>query len=519
MADENVPKEKVAGNPVPLLKAQGITKEFPGVKALDNVQFELLGGEVHALVGENGAGKSTLIKAIGGIHKPDAGTIAINGKEMVFSGPVDSQNAGVSVIHQEFNLMPDLTVAQNIFFGREPRTAGKIDDKKMNQDTQALLDRLKLKFSPRIKVAKLTVAAQQMVEIAKALSLNAKILIMDEPTAALTDSEVDTLFNVVADFVTPETGVIYVSHRMDEIKRISNRITVFRDGQYVHTGDAQKMDISEIIAKMVGRTIATDLRPEPKTLDDNDLVLQVKNLSTKTLLKDVNFNLRRGEILGFAGLMGSGRTEAARALVGADPKTTGEIIIEGKQVSIKSPADAVQKGIGYLSEDRKRYGLLLDNTLTNNVSIASYKIWSGFGGWIKDRQASQVTSNFMGKLRVKTPSIRQRAKNLSGGNQQKVVLAKWLARDCDILIFDEPTRGIDVGAKEEIYNLLNSLVEQGKSLIVISSEIPEVLRVADRICVMCDGRITGELENKDATQENIMELATQFHALVAEEAK
>lgn len=515
-ADKKSPNRSVA-KPL-LLEASGITKEFPGVKALDNVQLHLHGGEVHALVGENGAGKSTLIKVIAGIHKPDTGSVKINGEEVVFSGPLDAQLKGVSVIHQELNLVPDLTVAQNIFFGREPRKGGKIDDNAMLRDTQKLLDRLKLNISPRVKVSKLTVASQQMVEIAKALSFNSKILIMDEPTAALTDSEVETLFSVIRDFVKEDTAIVYVSHRMDEIKRITDRITVFRDGQYISTGYTKDLEISDIITQMVGREIATDIRPEPKDLDDSDVVLKVENMSTLSLLKNVSFELRRGEILGFAGLMGAGRTETARALVGADVVTSGTITVNGKKRRIKSPADAVQAGIGYLSEDRKRYGLLLDNPLTKNVALASYKMWSNMWGVIFDKQAAKITEDYREKLNIKTPSVWQRAKNLSGGNQQKVVLAKWLARDCDILIFDEPTRGIDVGAKDEIYKLLDELVAAGKSLIVVSSEIPEVLRVSDRICVMCDGRITGVLDNKEATQENIMELATQFHALVSEEA-
>ncbi|MDO5747868.1 MAG: sugar ABC transporter ATP-binding protein [Actinomycetaceae bacterium] len=518
MVDSVVPEPNTPSANVPLLEAKGITKEFPGVIALDDVQFELRGGEVHALVGENGAGKSTLIKVIAGIHQPNKGTVKINGEAVHFDGPLDAQKHGVSVIHQELNLMPDLTVAQNIFFGREPIKGGQIDDRKMNQETQKLLDRLKIGISPRIKVAKLTVASQQMVEIAKALSLNAKILIMDEPTAALTDSEVETLFSVIDDFISPDTAIIYVSHRMNEIKRISDRITVFRDGKYVSTGDAADLEISDIIAQMVGREIDTDIRPAAKVLSDDDIVLEVKDMCSKTLLRNVSFKLRKGEILGFAGLMGAGRTETARCLVGADPITSGTITIDGQTRKVRSPADAVDAGIGYLSEDRKRYGLLLDNPITKNVGLASYKLWSNFTGWIFDKQTADITEEYRKKLSIKTPSVWQLAKNLSGGNQQKVVLAKWLARDCDILIFDEPTRGIDVGAKDEIYNLIDELVAAGKSLIVISSEIPEVLRVSDRICVMCDGRITGVLENEEATQENIMELATQFHSLVAEEA-
>ncbi|MFC7581514.1 sugar ABC transporter ATP-binding protein [Schaalia naturae] len=492
----------------PLIEAWGISKKFPGVLALDDVRFRLLPGEVHALVGENGAGKSTLMKILGGIHQPDAGVIKVGGQATTMSGPLDAQNKGISVIHQELNLMPDLTVAENIFFGREPwvGTRFTLSDRRLYAQTRELLDRVGLDLDPTAKVGNLTVAMQQMVEIAKALSFDSKVLIMDEPTAALTDREVEALFEVIHDFVSPTTGVVYISHRMEEIKRISDTITVMRDGRWISTGPAAEHSIDDIIAKMVGRHLVSNVRPEPLA-PDRDIVLRVSGLSTKELVRDVSFELHRGEILGFSGLVGAGRTEVARAVIGADPTTAGEIEVFGKKVQIKSPEDAVRHSIAYLSEDRKRYGLLLDKDLVENVALPSYRLWSR-GTVVDDSKAQGTAETYIGRLRVRTPGLSQLAKNLSGGNQQKVVLSKWLARDCDILIFDEPTRGIDVGAKDEIYDLLDQLVDEGKSIIVISSEIPEILRVAQRIVVMCEGRVAGVVDNADATQESIMALAT-----------
>ncbi|CAM2805408.1 sugar ABC transporter ATP-binding protein [Actinomyces slackii] len=492
----------------PLLQAEGITKRFPGVLALDGVQFTLRPGEVHSLVGENGAGKSTLMKVLGGIHQPDDGIIRLAGEETTISGPLDAQAKGISIIHQELNLMPDLTVAQNIFFGREQYNGIRfnLSPSKMRQATDELLERVGLHLDPDAKVGDLTVATQQMVEIAKALSFDAKILIMDEPTAALTDRETEALFAVMEDFVKEDTAIVYISHRMNEIKRVSDTITVMRDGQWIATSPAQDLSIDDIIEQMVGRRIESNLRPEPLE-GERETVLRVEGLSTKDLLKGVSFDLRRGEILGFAGLVGAGRTETARALIGADPHTSGRIEVEGKEVRIATPEQAVKHSIAYLSEDRKRYGLLLDKDLVENTALPSYRTWSR-GIIVDDSKAASTTETYVGRLRVKTPSIQQLARNLSGGNQQKVVIGKWLARDCDILIFDEPTRGIDVGAKDEIYDLLNALAAQGKSIIVISSEIPEVLRLAHRIVVMWEGRVTGTLMNEEATQNSIMALAT-----------
>jgi ribose transport system ATP-binding protein len=493
----------------PLLEARAISKIFPGVKALQNVDFTVWPGEVHALVGENGAGQSTLMKVLSGLYQPDGGEIVLRGERIHLPNPLSAHHRGISVIHQEFFLMNALTVAQNIFIGREPKALGGLlnDDRALNRQASELLDRLGVDIDPRVQVGRLTVAAQQMVEIAKALSFNSSVLIMDEPTASLTGAEVDTLFRIIRDFVTDQTAVVYISHRMEEIKQISDRITVLRDGELVDSRPSADLSIREVIQLMVGRTIAADVRPEPRAATDT--VLEVENLSTESLLRSVSFHLERGEILGFAGLMGAGRTETARALVGADPKTTGQVSINGRSVRITTPADAVAKGIGYLSEDRKRFGLILAQDVSRNVSLSSLSKFERFG-LLNDSKMQEVAEKFRRLLAIKTPSVHQRLRNLSGGNQQKVVLAKWLERDCDILIFDEPTRGIDVGAKQEIYDLLRRLVGDGKSIIMISSEMEEVLRLSDRIVVMCNGRITGVLDNAEATQENIMELATQF---------
>ncbi|NKQ51370.1 sugar ABC transporter ATP-binding protein [Amycolatopsis sp. K13G38] len=492
----------------PLLEVEGVDKSFPGVRALHDMRLDLSSGEVLALVGENGAGKSTLMKLLSGIHKADAGHFRLGGKPYEPTNPRHALELGISIIHQEFNLVPHLTVAQNIFIGREPRR-GKVllDERKLNAEATTLLEKLGLPLDPRAVVGELTVANQQMVEIAKALSYEPRVLIMDEPTAALNDAEVDTLHELIRRFVRPGTGVIYISHRMEEIKRIADRVTVIRDGEYIDTLDVATASTPEIIALMVGRAINTDARPQG-VRDDRDVVLSVAGLGTKDLLTDVSFDLRKGEILGFAGLMGAGRTEVARALVGADKIATGTITVHGKRVRISTPADAARLGIGYLSEDRKRYGLLLDADVKANIALSALREQFTKGGFVRDRALRTKVGEYVGTLRIKTPSLDQTTKNLSGGNQQKVVIAKWLAKDCDVLIFDEPTRGIDVGAKEEIYQLLNELAAQGKAIIMISSELPEILRMSHRVVVMSEGRVTGVLNAAEATQENIMHFAT-----------
>lgn len=493
----------------PLLSLEGVSKGFPGVQALADMHLQVYPGEVLALVGENGAGKSTLMKLLSGIYTPDSGTFQLDGQPYRPTDPKQAEELGIGIIHQEFHLMPDLTVAQNIFIGREPRRVGIFtDDRALNQQTAELLERLGLDLDPRSIVGTLTVAKQQMVEIAKALSdENTKVLIMDEPTAALNNAEVATLHQLIRRFITPHTAVIYISHRMDELRAISDRITVIRDGQYIDTVTTAETTMAEVISRMVGREIDTSVGPQ-NVREGREPVLTVTGLSTKRLLRDVSFELRKGEILGFAGLMGAGRTEVARAIVGADPITSGTITVHGRQVRIPHPARANEYGIGYLSEDRKRYGLLLNLSVADNIALSSLREKFTAAGFVRSTGIAEEAQEKVRSLGIRTPSTRQVVNNLSGGNQQKVVIAKWLTKDCDILIFDEPTRGIDVGAKDEIYTLLNQLAAAGKSIIMISSELPEVLRMAHRVVVMSEGRVSGVLDQDRATQENVMELAT-----------
>lgn len=491
----------------PILRVEGISKGFPGVQALKDVHLEVRPGEVLVLVGENGAGKSTLMKILSGIYTKDEGTITFEGQEVELTSPLQAQQLGVTIIHQELNLMPDLTVAQNIFVGREPKIGPFLSERRLNSQTAELLKRLDIRLDPRQKVGELTVAEQQMVEIAKALSFNAKVLIMDEPTSALTDSEVETLFVLIEQLKASGTGIVYISHRMDELRRLADRVTVLRDGAYIGSLEKSEVSIPKIIEMMVGRAIDEGTRPQAREHANDPVVLDVQGLSTKSLLKDVSFQLHRGEILGFAGLMGAGRTETARAVIGADRRDGGTITIAGRSARISQPSDAVRHGVGYLSEDRKLLGLMLEQDVTFNTVLASLGSYANAIGWMGDGKAKNRTKDYVQQLRVKTPSVNQVVKLLSGGNQQKVVIARWLMRDCDILIFDEPTRGIDVGAKEEIYRLMQQLADAGKSIIVISSELPEILRVANRIAVFANGRITGTLRNEDASQEKIMQLA------------
>ena len=490
-----------------ILKMQGIQKYFPGVHALDDAQLEIRSGEVMGLIGENGAGKSTLMKILTGIYPKDGGTIEFFGEQIEINGPKDAQNRGICIVHQELNLMQHLTVADNIFIGRESTKGLFLDKAEQNRRTQELLDSLHLTIDPKAEVRTLSVAKQQMVEIAKALSYNdTKILILDEPSAVLTDTEIDDLFTFVNQLKETGVGIIYISHRMDELKRITDRITVMRDGQYVGIRETAVTEIAEIVRMMVGRTIYE----EPKTCSavpaDAPVILECEHLNSWQV-KDVSFKLKKGEILGFSGLMGAGRTETMRLLCGADPMDSGVIKINGKEVKIKNPKDAVELGIGYLSEDRKRYGLCLNLSITDNTIMSSIeKLFKG--PFINEVKADKHSEEYIEKIRTKTPSTKTKVGSLSGGNQQKVVISKWLLRDCDILIFDEPTRGIDVGAKSEIYKLMNQLAQEGKSIIMISSDMPELLRMSDRVVVMCEGRVTGELDISEATQENIMTFAT-----------
>lgn len=492
-----------------LVLMEGIDKSFPGVHALNQCRFELKAGEVHALVGENGAGKSTLMKVLAGIYNKDAGHIHYKGAEVEIPNPKAALHLGISIIHQELNLMPHLTVAQNMFVGREPRKAGFIlDEDEINERTRQVLEMMHLKLDPRARVSGLTVATQQMVEIAKALSYNSQVLIMDEPTAALTETEIDELFRITRELRDRGVGIVHISHRMEELKQISDRVTVMRDGHYIDTVNTKDITIDRIISMMVGRTIY-EAAPEIPERPNEEIMLEVKNLNRGNALQNINFNLKKGEILGFAGLMGAGRTEVARAIFGADPIDSGEIYIKGRKTEIKGPGDAVRHGLGYLSEDRKRYGLALGMDVETNIALASFKKFLGTIGWVNNAKIHSTAKHFVEMLSIKTPGLTQKVKNLSGGNQQKVVIGKWLTADTEILIFDEPTRGIDVGAKSEIYRLLNDLAQQGKAIIMISSELPEILRMSHRVIVMCEGRITGELSSAEATQETIMRFATQ----------
>jgi len=499
-----------------LIEVEGVSKSFPGVRALSNVHFELMPGEVHALMGENGAGKSTLMKILAGVYTKDGGKILLEGREVAFANPREAQAAGVGIIHQELQLMNHLTVAQNIFIGREPKRAFGLllDEDRLNREAAALLTHLNLALDPRTVVDDLTVAKQQMVEIAKSFSHNSRVLIMDEPTAALNNAEIAELFKMIRDFKSRGVGIIYISHKIDELKQISDRVTVLRDGEHVGTVPTVATSIETIISMMVGRTL-TDVARDATRKPRDEVALEVKGLNCGVLVKNVSFSLRRGEILGFAGLMGAGRTEVARAIFGADRLQSGEILVRGKKIVVRTPKGAVSAGIGYLSEDRKRFGLAVGMDVASNVVMANLARFLSFGFFLRERAIFAEAEKFVKLLGIRTPSLTQEVRLLSGGNQQKVVVAKWLARDCDVLFFDEPTRGIDVGAKAEIYKLLRELAGEGKAIVMISSELPEILRMSDRIVVMCEGRITGELMPEEATQERIMQLATQRETMAA----
>ena len=487
----------------------GIDKSFPGVRALNGARFELLAGEVHALMGENGAGKSTLMKILAGIYQRDRGAILIDGSPAEIASPRAAQALGIGIIHQELSLMPDLTAAQNILIGREPRRAGGLllDEVALNARAAAILQGMNLSLDPRTPVHGLSIARQQMVEIAKAVSYKSRVLIMDAPTAALNDAEIAELFTIIRKLRGEGVGIVYISHKMDELKRIADRVTVMRDSETVDTVPAAETPVETIISMMVGRKLSDEAVKVPD-LSAAEVALEVRGLRRGAEIRDVSFSVRKGEILGFAGLMGAGRTEVARAIFGADPLDAGEIHVHGRKVAIAQPKDAVRAGIGYLSEDRKQFGLATGMDVRNNIALASLSRFTGAGGILRDGAMREAAVGYIDMLSIKTPSDLQEARLLSGGNQQKVVIAKWLLRDCDILIFDEPTRGIDVGAKSEIYKLLNSLAAQGRAVIVISSELPEILRLSHRIAVMCEGRLTGILP-AGASQEEIMKLATQ----------
>jgi ribose transport system ATP-binding protein len=494
-----------------LVTLRGLCKSFAGVQALDKVGFELRAGEVHALMGENGAGKSTLMKVLAGIHARDAGDIEIEGRPVDIASPRAAQALGIGIVHQELNLMRHLSAAQNIFIGREPRRGLGLllDEERLNADARRLFERLNLDLDPRTRVADLTVARQQMVEIAKALSFDSKVLIMDEPTAALNSQEVADLFRVVRQLRDEGVGIVYISHRMDELREIADRVTVMRDGRTIATVAMQDTSVAAVIQMMVGRVLEENLRGTPPDTSTSEVALEVRHLRRGTAIRDVSFSVRKGEILGFAGLMGAGRTEVARAVFGADPIDGGEILVHGQAVRIRTPCDAVMHGIGYLSEDRKQLGLATAMDVQANIAMTSLSRLLRLGMFIDTAAIAETAGGYVRQLGIRTPSVAQPVKLLSGGNQQKVVIAKWLLRDCDILFFDEPTRGIDVGAKAEIHRLIDALAAQGKAIVVISSELPEILRLSHRVVVMCEGRVTGEQNALEATQESIMQFATR----------
>lgn len=493
-----------------LVEMKGIEKRFPGVHALKAVQFDLKPGEVHALMGENGAGKSTLMKIMSGIYARDGGEMFVDGKPVAPDSPRAAQELGIGIIHQELSLMKDLTAAQNVLIGREPRRSfGRLDEPALNAKTAEIFASLNLTMDPRTQVSSQTIARQQLIEIAKALSYDPRVLIMDEPTAALNDAEIAELFKVISKLKADGVGIVYISHRMDEIKRIADRVTILRDGAFIDTVEASDTPLSKIIQLMVGREVSQSAPVIPDT-SQSPVALDVRNLSRGKEVRDVSFDVRKGEILGFAGLMGAGRTEVARIIFGADPRDSGEIKVGGQAVDIRTPHAAVEAGIGYLSEDRKHFGLAVDMTVRANVAMADLGRFTNRFGVLDETAMKDTAVKYIDQLGIRTPSDIQDVRLLSGGNQQKVVIAKWLLRDCDILIFDEPTRGIDIGAKSEIYALLEDLAAQGRAIIVISSELPEVMRLSHRIAVMCEGRLTGILPGGEGTtQEQIMELATQ----------
>jgi len=490
-----------------LLQVQEVSKGFPGVLALDKVSFELRKGEVHALVGENGAGKSTLMKILSGVHRPDAGVILYKGKEVHFQNAREASAAGIGIIYQELNLVPHLTVAQNIYIGREPRTRlGYIDDRKMNVDASAILGKLNLNIDPATRLNKLSISKQQMVEIAKALSRDSEVLIMDEPTSALTESEIEELFKVIHSLRERGVGIIYISHRLDELKHIVDRITIFRDGRFIATAEYAAITMEAIINHMVGRRLENIFPPRNNRPTDKKL-LEVRHIVQPGILKDISFDLFEGEILGLAGLMGAGRSELARAIFGADPIASGDVLRDGRKLDIRSPSDAIEHGIAYLSENRKEDGLAIKMPLNQNVTLANLPQVSRRCTIISRTQELGATRTYVEQLDIRTPSLEQMVNNLSGGNQQKVVIAKWLYRDSRILIFDEPTRGIDVGAKFAIYELMEQLARQGVGVIMISSELPEILGMTDRVLVLHEGRLTATLRTRDTSQEEILNYA------------
>ncbi len=497
------------------LELKGICKSFPGVKALDNVQLSVRPGTVHALMGENGAGKSTLMKCLFGIYKMDAGEIYLDGEKIEVKDPDDAMSKGIAMVHQELQPVLARSVGENLFLGRFPtKNYGPlkvIDHKKMYEDTKMWLDEVGMDFDPKAQLGSLSIGQMQSVEIAKAVSHQAKVVIFDEPTSSLSDKEVDALFRIMNDLRDKGVAMIYISHKMDEIKRIADDITVMRDGGYVGTWPAAEMTTDQIIAKMVGREL-TNVYP-PKENEIGDVILEVKDLCSihEKSFQHVSFKLRKGEILGFGGLVGAQRTELMEGIFGIRGVASGEVYIHGKKVNIKHPIDAMNAGIGLITEDRRGNGIFGCLSIKDNVGVSVYNKYLKAGFVLDHKSINKVVDESIEKLRIKTPSMKEHISNLSGGNQQKVIVSRWLANDPDVLIMDEPTRGIDVGAKHEIYEIMVDLAKQGKAIIMISSEMAELLGMSDRVCVMCNGRLTGEItEKEEMTQANVMQFATQF---------
>lgn len=494
-----------------LLEMNGICKSFPGVKALDHATLKVRPGTVHALCGENGAGKSTLMKCLFGIYTKDEGEIKIDGVPTNIVSPYDALKKGIAMVHQELQPIKERSIAENIYCGRFPTKFGLfVDHKKMYEDTERLLKEVKMDFDPKVKLSTLSVSQMQSVEIAKAVSANARIIIMDEPSSSLTQNEVDNLFDIINSLRKKGISIIYISHKMDEILTISDDVTIMRDGQYIGTWEAKELTIDMIVTKMVGRELK-NLYP-PRSNVPGEVIFEVKELSsiTEKSFQDISFQLRKGEILGIGGLVGAQRSELMEGIFGIRGIKHGSISYKGRPLKIKRPHDAIKNGIALLTEDRRATGIFGVLSVADNVSIASLDKFVRYGFWLSMRKIEELVRENVNKLSIKTPSSKTKIQSLSGGNQQKVIISRWLANNPDILILDEPTRGIDVGAKYEIYTIIADLAKQGKSIIMISSEMPELIGMSDRILVMCDGRISGEVSGEEATQENIMSLATKF---------
>ena len=498
-----------------LLEMRGVCKSFPGVKALDHAQLRLRPGTVHALMGENGAGKSTLMKCMFGIYKMDEGEILFHGEKVTIHDPMEALKMGIAMVHQELQPIPARTIGENIFLGRYPikKVLGLIptvDHKKMYEDTAALLKRVRMEFDPKAQLGTLSVSQMQSVEIAKAVSANCKVLILDEPTSSLTQNEVEALFRIVDDLKAEGVAIVYISHKMDEILRISDEVTIMRDGQYIGTWEAKELTTDMIISRMVGREL-TNLYPKRENVP-GEVVFSVENFTSinPKSFRNVSFELRKGEILGVGGLVGAQRTELMEGIFGTRSHTTGKITFHGKELKINRPKDAIDQGVAMLTEDRRQSGIMGVLSIADNISIASLKKYVDGGIMLNSKKIEQLVQDNVQKMNIKTPSSKTLIQSLSGGNQQKVLIGRWLANDPEVLILDEPTRGIDVGAKYEIYCIIAELAKQGKSIIMISSEMGELIGMSDRIMVMCDGKVTGFIDSQDATQESVMSLATQF---------